>query len=151
MSSASSSPTVTRTHPYLPTYGATEIYGSWSRPSTSSGSGFTVIRGGIPGSSGGPRKAKIFPRILNTVSLPAYGRGGPVGLTTANAAAGEEQRVAPRPVVAPRSRVHLRRAPELAHADDEGPLQQPALPEVGQQRGEAGVQLGEQVALQPLE
>src|SRR5438105_5046260 len=62
--------------------------------------------------------------------------GGADGLAAADAAAGEDDGVALRPVVAAGGFVDDRRAAKIAHPDDERRVEQPALRKIIEQRGE---------------
>ena len=65
-------------------------------------------------------------------------------LPAANAAAGQRHAEYSRPVVAAAGRVHLRRAAKLAHRDHQRLIEQTAIGQVGDQRGEREIERRDQ-------
>ena len=76
---------------------------------------------------------------------------GAEGDSATDAAAGQDHAVAVGPVVAPGAGVDLGRSAELAHGDDQGFVEQPAIGEIVDQGGKRPVGWWDQVVLEPAE
>src|SRR5262249_2541568 len=69
--------------------------------------------------------------------VAAVATGFPVDMPAAYAAAGEQHRVATRPVIAPRPRIYLRAAAKLAHHHDQRLVEQSAIMQIVKQGAES--------------
>ena len=86
------------------------------------------------------RRVDIFDGHRAGRVFGAFGIGLADRQTAAQAAAGQGQAIATRPVVAAARQVDLGRAAEFAAAEDDGPVERIPAFQVAQQRGEGGVE-----------